>query len=146
MNAQSALKNRTALFTASLGLVTVAMIGCQSTPPSTEKGAGGEAKVEKSVIMEGALDAGSAKALLERGASIIDVRTVQEFSRGHVEEAKNIPIGEFSKRMSEVGDPNTPVILYCASGARSHAAAKSLKRAGYKEIYNIRTQGGWPLK
>lgn len=67
----------------------------------------------------------------------VDVRNVDEFNSRKVKGFKNIPLGVLSKRMKEI-DPEIPVVLMCASGARSMKAAQILSKAGYKNLYNVR--------
>lgn len=81
----------------------------------------------------------SANPILERirsGAAIVDVRTADEFADGHYPNAKNIPVSELQGRLGEVGPRDRPVVLYCASGARSALAAKMLKAAGFVDVMN----------
>ncbi len=70
------------------------------------------------------------------GARIIDVRTPEEFEEEHFPNAINIPVGELQGRLSEVGEPSTPVVLYCLSGSRSAYAARLLKSAGFTDVLN----------
>lgn len=70
------------------------------------------------------------------GAAVVDVRTRDEFEDGHFPKAKNIPVGELQGRIAEVGPKDKPVIVYCASGARSALAARILKSAGYADVLN----------
>ncbi len=72
---------------------------------------------------------------------LIDVRTLEEYKRGHVSKSRLIPIGEFSARLSEV-PANLPVVLVCQSGSRSARAAAMLARSGHNEVYNL--EGGIP--
>lgn len=67
----------------------------------------------------------------------VDVRNVDEFNSRKVKGFKNIPLSVISKRMKEI-DPEIPVVLMCASGARSMKAAQILSKAGYKNLYNVR--------
>ena len=73
---------------------------------------------------------------LKENIQLIDVRTPGEFRRGHIKNAKNVPlngIGQFTP----ITDKKVYVI--CHSGARSKLAAKILKKKGY-DVINI--QGG----
>ncbi len=72
---------------------------------------------------------------LKAGAKIVDVRTPDEFRDGAYPGAVNIPVHELGTRLAEV-PKNVPVILYCASGARSAAAAQLLRRSGYADVIN----------
>ena len=67
---------------------------------------------------------------------LIDVRTAGEFRRGHIKNAKNIPLNEIGS-FTPVADKKTYVI--CHSGVRSKLAAKKLKKRGF-DVVNV--QGG----
>jgi phage shock protein E len=73
---------------------------------------------------------------IKAGASIIDVRTKDEFEDGHYPAARNIPVNELASRAAELGPKEGPVVLYCASGARSAMGAKILKAAGFADVLN----------
>ncbi|MCC7401962.1 MAG: rhodanese-like domain-containing protein [Chitinophagaceae bacterium] len=62
--------------------------------------------------------------------TIIDVRTKEEFSGGHVEGSINIPLHEIPHRLAEIKKMEQPLILCCASGNRSGQAMAYLKRLG----------------
>ena len=62
--------------------------------------------------------------LVKEGALLIDVRTLAEFRRGHINNAMHIPLNELSMRVKEIekrlgGDKSKPIVLYCQSGRRS---------------------------
>ena len=79
------------------------------------------------------------KPIIEKGALIIDVRTVKEFQGGSADGARNIPLGDLSKNINEIKKSKKPVITCCASGMRSGAAVKQLEN--YRiEAYN---GGSW---
>ncbi|WP_282180525.1 HesA/MoeB/ThiF family protein [Maribacter stanieri] len=59
--------------------------------------------------------------LMEQAVELIDVRTVKEFQRKHLKEAKHIPLGELTNRVAEV-DLETTVYVICQSGIRSKKA------------------------
>jgi phage shock protein E len=79
------------------------------------------------------------KALKEAGAIIIDVRSPQEFDRGHIKGSKNIPVNIIQREVNALKKLNKPVITVCQSGARSGMAKSVLKAAGI-EVYN---GGSW---
>jgi len=83
------------------------------------------------------------KQKLESGAIIVDVRTPDEFRDGAYPGAKNIPLGDLGSRMGEI-PKDKPVILYCASGARSSSAARAMKQAGYADVINAGGLGDMP--
>lgn len=79
-----------------------------------------------------------AKALLKKGARVIDVRSAGEFASGHLKSAINIPLGELADRIAkEAPDKETPILLHCASGARSGAGQKVLTGMGYRTVLNL---------
>lgn len=72
---------------------------------------------------------------LKAGASVVDVRSPDEFRDGAYRGAVNIPLHELPRRLAEI-PRDRPVVLYCASGARSSAAARMLKQAGLTDVVN----------
>lgn len=70
------------------------------------------------------------------GASIVDVRTPPEFEAGHIASAINAPVDQL-QMVSPAWDKNRPVVVYCATGARSAEAATYLAGAGFKKVYDL---------
>ena len=85
-----------------------------------------------------------AKAKIDSGASIIvlDVREPDEFKKGHVPKAVNIPRGllEF-KVAKEIPNKDAQILAYCKSGGRSCLSCSTLLAMGYKNAVSI--AGGW---
>ena len=77
--------------------------------------------------------------LKDSTAMLIDVRSKEEFDEGHLKNAINIAYDQIVSVLDTYGtiDFNTPIVVYCKSGARSSAAAEALLKAGYKNIYNL---------
>lgn len=71
--------------------------------------------------------------------SIVDVRTPGEFMGGNVAGSINIPLSEIEKRIDELKQLPQPIILCCASGARSGMATSYLKNMGV----NCENGGSW---
>ena len=71
------------------------------------------------------------------GAVLLDVRTPQEYSEGHIPESKNIPLQTLDKVRTVVENKDTELFVYCYSGARSRQAAEALSRMGYTKVNNI---------
>jgi len=76
------------------------------------------------------------RAAIAEGAVIVDVRTASEYANSHYEGAINIPVDVISSKLAKIGAQDKPVIVYCASGSRSAAAANTLKAAGYTNVVN----------
>ena len=67
----------------------------------------------------------------DKDVVLLDVRTVGEFSRGHIDGFKNIPVDELRERISEI-EKGKPVYLICQSGLRSYIASRILEGNGYE--------------
>lgn len=67
---------------------------------------------------------------------ILDVRTPEEFSEGHLRDATlmNFHAPDFKEQAAKL-DKNVPVYVYCASGVRSDKAATILRGEGFKDVY-----------
>lgn len=75
------------------------------------------------------------KNILEK-ASILDVRTPEEFAGNHYPGAMNIPLNELPQRLDEVREMKQPIVAYCRSGNRSGVAVSILKQNGLTDVYN----------
>ncbi|MGY6213608.1 rhodanese-like domain-containing protein [Methylolobus aquaticus] len=72
---------------------------------------------------------------------VIDVREPHEFSAGHIENARHIPLGKIDDRAYELQESKTsPVIVACQSGTRSPQACRKLAALGFTDVYEL--QGG----
>lgn len=76
------------------------------------------------------------RGLVEQGATFIDVREKNEFERGHLVNAINIPLSELRERVDEI-PRDKPVYLHCRSGQRSYNAVKMLQNLGFTNVYNV---------
>ncbi len=69
---------------------------------------------------------------------LLDVRERDEWDEGHIPEAIHIPRGSLESRVEGAApDRARPVIVYCASGARSAFAAKTLEHLGYEQVSSL---------
>ena len=69
-------------------------------------------------------------------ASIVDVRTPEEFKTGHLKGAVNIPLDKLQERLDEFRKMPKPILAYCRSGARSGMAVGILKQNGIDQAVN----------
>jgi thioredoxin 1 len=80
------------------------------------------------------------KAIASEDAQLVDVRTPEEYKKGHVKNALLIDWKkkeQFGKIASKKLDPSRPVYVYCAAGVRSHAAAEFLRKKGFSMVYEL---------
>lgn len=77
--------------------------------------------------------------LLAAGAAIIDVRTPDEFTAGHIKGSINIPLQTLGQRMHRL-PKDKALITCCASGIRSAAAKRLLAAKGFAPVVN---GGSW---
>jgi rhodanese-related sulfurtransferase len=71
-------------------------------------------------------------------AVVIDVCSEAEFTEGHVNGAKNIPVDELESRLTKVAkNKANPVLMVCASGIRSRRAVGLAKKQGYEQVFSL---------
>lgn len=71
----------------------------------------------------------------------LDVRTLEEYSDGHIKGALHIPYDELAERHEELGlKKEAHIKLYCRSGRRSDVGMKIMQRLGYENAVN---EGGY---
>jgi rhodanese-related sulfurtransferase len=89
---------------------------------------------------KGNLDPQTATGMINRqDALVVDVRPTADYSKGHIINSTNIPMNGFSKQISTLEKyRDKPVIVSCRSGAQSSQACSQLRKAGFKEVYNLR--------
>jgi len=76
---------------------------------------------------------------LDLQALIVDVRTPDEYTAGHVPGSMNVPLQELDKKIVQTGDGNRAVTACCNTGGRSKQAAALLKKEGFECI----NAGSW---
>lgn len=91
--------------------------------------------------MRGRISGADARAKVEEGALLLDVRSEMEFGSGALPGAKNIPVQSLGARLSEL-EKSRPVVVYCASGMRS-ARAKSLLASSGFEVFDLGPKSAW---
>jgi rhodanese-related sulfurtransferase len=84
----------------------------------------------------GTLSPANAVALINREkAVVVDVSDAQEFSAGHISNAKNVPLDQLEAQLpSVVKNKALPLILVCAQGQRSQRAVAVAKKLGYTNV------------
>jgi sulfur-carrier protein adenylyltransferase/sulfurtransferase len=71
-------------------------------------------------------------------ATFLDVREQDEFEQGTIPGAVFIPRGHLESQIEgKLPDRSRPVVVYCAGGARSAFAAKTLGELGYTDVVSM---------
>lgn len=73
-----------------------------------------------------------------KNAVVVDVRTPEEFQKGHLENALNINWNgsEFEKQLATL-DKDQPVFVYCLSGGRSSKAVAKMRESGFTKVVEM---------
>ncbi len=79
--------------------------------------------------------ADAARLPRDGSVTLLDTRTVGEYTRGHIDGFRNIPVDELRERIREI-EPGKPVYVICQSGLRSYIATRILEGYGF-EAYNF---------
>ena len=83
-----------------------------------------------------------AREWLEKGASVIDVRSEDEFKEGHLPGAVGVPLDQLRDASGWLA-PNKeqPLLLHSQSGVRSGMGKTMLRRMGYPNVFNLGSYG-----
>jgi rhodanese-related sulfurtransferase len=71
-------------------------------------------------------------------AIVIDVCEPDEFARGHVIGAKNLPLGQLEEKLAQVvKNKSAQVVMVCQVGARSARAAATARQLGFEKVQSL---------
>jgi len=89
----------------------------------------------------------------QQNALVLDVREAAEYEKGHVLNARHVPLEELAARSAEIEKyKNKPVIVVCDSGNRADKAASALRKQGFEQAFSLSggvaawQQAGLPLE
>lgn len=84
------------------------------------------------------IDQEEARERMEKGATIVDVRTEEEYNKGHIPGVVLLPIENIkSGDYGELNDKDAEILLYCRTGRRAEDALIILEDAGYSNVYSF---------
>ncbi len=78
-------------------------------------------------------------------AQVLDLRPSSEFKNGHIAGAEHLDQADLQVKLPKlISDKAKPIILVCAQGQKSLAAAQAVQKLGYQRVYYL-AQGmlGW---
>lgn len=71
-------------------------------------------------------------------ALVIDLRAADEYAKGHILGAKNIPLADLERRRGELEKHKAkPVIMHCGNGNSSGAGVALLRKNGFASVHNL---------
>jgi molybdopterin/thiamine biosynthesis adenylyltransferase/rhodanese-related sulfurtransferase len=76
---------------------------------------------------------------------LLDIREKEEIELGYIEGTLFLPQGRLNEEIKTlIPDKDGPIVVYCAGGIRSLAAAKLMKEKGYTHVYSMaKGINGW---
>ncbi|OEU49746.1 MAG: pyridine nucleotide-disulfide oxidoreductase [Desulfobulbaceae bacterium S5133MH15] len=74
--------------------------------------------------------------LVADGACIIDIREKDQFEKGHLKAAVNIPFSQVRDRISEF-PIDKPIFIYCRTGQDSYNVVLTLQYLGFEDVHNV---------
>ncbi|MBE6542907.1 MAG: hypothetical protein E7675_00760 [Ruminococcaceae bacterium] len=88
-----------------------------------------------------------AKHLVSKGAVLLDVRTPEEYARGHIEGALNLDYSKIATDVEKlVANKEQAVIVYCSAAKRSTQAVEAMIKLGYKNVYNLGSMSNYDVE
>jgi rhodanese-related sulfurtransferase len=69
-------------------------------------------------------------------ALVLDVRSPEDFGKGHILNARNLPLAQLEGRAGELQKLKTRPVIVCEDGVRSSAAA-ALRKLGLEKVYTL---------
>jgi rhodanese-related sulfurtransferase len=121
------VKGRTLMIGAIVAVLGLAGLALAMVPKSALSGP---------LPLSGDVSNAQLRDLVSRGARLVDVRTAQEFESGHIEGAGNVPVDGLTAAATG-WDKVSPIVVYCATGARSRIAFGYLEAQGFTHVYDL---------
>jgi rhodanese-related sulfurtransferase len=82
--------------------------------------------------------------LINKGALVIDVRKPEEFEKGHIVNARNVPLEEMQKGDAINKQKSKILLAVDADGSSAGRAAGQLRKAGYENAFSLKGGlAGW---
>ena len=77
--------------------------------------------------------------LINNDAFVIDLRSAEAFNRGHIVNAKNIPLDELSANDEKIKkNASRPILAVCDAGMTSTRAVDTLRKSGLDNVYGLK--------
>ncbi len=77
--------------------------------------------------------------LINRGATVLDIRPAAQFAEGHIVGARNLPLDRFGEQLESLAKKkDRPVLVCCEMGNSGVKAAAALRQAGFSQVLNMK--------
>ncbi len=98
------------------------------------------------------VDPADAVRLINNDGIVLDLRSNEAYSRGHIVNAKSIPFDELDAHRNKINAfKNKPIVAVCEAGTTSTRAVASLRSSGFESVYGLKggmnawNQAGLPV-
>jgi len=99
-----------------------------------------------------AVDPTHAVMLINNDATVVDLRNAEAYARGHIVNARNIPMDEFDAGHEKIAKlKSKPIVAVCDSGMSSNKVVTSMRKSGFESVYGLKggmaawSQAGLPV-
>lgn len=91
------------------------------------------------------IESTDAVKLINNDAAVLDLRSSETFARGHIVNARNIPLDELAAKLDKLAAlKDKPVLAVCDMGVSSTKAVSTLQQAGFENVYSLKGgMNGW---
>lgn len=108
-------------------LIGVALVsGAMLVWPAVRRGAGGASISPQDATL----------MINRQDALVVDVRSSEDFGKGHILNARNVPLSQIESRTAELHKHKAKPVIVCEDGARSSAAG-ALRKVGFEKVYTL---------
>ena len=80
-----------------------------------------------------------------KNIKIIDIRSIEKYNNGHIENAINIPLEQLLIKFNKLLSRNEKYYIYCQKGVQSKKICQILKNNGFKAINILGGYEAWIL-
>ena len=91
------------------------------------------------------VDPGDAVKLINNDAVVVDIRSADAFARGHIVNAKNIPLDELDGKIDQLEQfKGSPIIAVCDAGVTTTKVVNQLRGSGFESVFGLKGgMAGW---
>ena len=85
------------------------------------------------------IDPQEAVRLINNDAVVLDIRSPEAFAKGHIVNARNIPLADLDANQEKINKlASKPILAVCDAGMSSTRAVDTLRKAGLESVYGLK--------